>query len=430
MRFGAEMFRNKHAAIRPAVRAMSDTGLVTGSKPNVSAVEPELPPSRSRERATDLAVTGAVLVISLPTMATHDGRREILALNALLSLALVAPLLVRRRWPLPVFGCTAAVAFVTWFLDIPLTADVAILVAFYTVAAHESRRRTLGAAAVVLIGIAMAVVRWTPPKESLWVMAGFLVATAAAAGILGVNAQTRRRYLASVLERAQRLEFENEQREQLAAAAERSRIAREMHDIVAHDLTVIVALATGSVVGATTDPDGSLRAMEQVAQTGRHALADMRRVLSVLEPDSSNSDLTPQPRLDEIANLIAGVESAGLSTKLTINGDPGVADDALQLAVYRIVQEALTNVLRHATPGCTASVRLSFADDLVIVEVANTGDPNVESITADHAGRGLRGMRERVAMYSGTLDAGAPSEGGWKVVATLVPSASAEVVTP
>ena len=113
---------------------MSDTGLVTGSKPNVSAVEPELPPSRSRERATDLAVTGAVLVISLPTMATHDGRREILALNALLSLALVAPLLVRRRWPLPVFGCTAAVAFVTWLLDIPLTAEV-----FYSYAGATSR---------------------------------------------------------------------------------------------------------------------------------------------------------------------------------------------------------------------------------------------------------------------------------------------------
>lgn len=409
---------------------MSDTGSVTGSKPNAGSVEPELPPSQGRERATDLAVTGAVLVISLPTMATHDGRREVLALNVLLSLALVIPLLARRRWPLPVFACTAAVAFATWLLDIPLTADVALLVAFYTVAAHESRRRTLGAAVVLLIGIVMAVVRWTPPKESLWVMAGFLVATAAAAGILGVNAQTRRRYLASVLERAQRLELENEQREQLAAAAERSRIAREMHDIVAHDLTVIVALATGSVVGATADPGGSLRAMEQVAQTGRHALADMRRVLSVLERDSSDSNLTPQPRLDEIAELIVGVESAGLATKLTVTGDPEVADDALQLAVYRIVQEALTNVLRHARPGCTASVCLTFANDLVTVEVANTGDQNVESRVADNGGRGLRGMRERVAMYNGTLDAGARSEGGWKVVATLSSTTSDEVVEP
>src|SRR3954464_9369021 len=232
--------------------------------------------------AADALLAVAVLAFSaLGISHDHPGA------SVAFTVALVAPLVWRRRAPLPVFVIVAAVAFGQWLAGFSLTADVALLVAIYTVAARESRRRLAVAAAILLAGIALATWSWATGTDLLVFV--FLTAMGTAAVVLGVNMQTRRAYLASLEERAAQLERERDQQGRLAAAAERARIAREMHDIVAHNLSVMIALADGAGYMVGQDPQRAARAMEQVSGTGRHALGEMRRLLGVLREDESTA---------------------------------------------------------------------------------------------------------------------------------------------
>jgi signal transduction histidine kinase len=299
-----------------------------------------------------------------------------------------------------------------------MVADAALLVALYTVAAHCDRRLALAAAGVLEVGVGLAVLRWWHHTRGLPSFV-FLTGMATAAFVLGVNIRTRRAYLTSLVDRAVRAEHERDQQSQIASARERARIAREMHDIIAHNLSVMIALADGAAFAARAGSARAPEAAAQVSATGRQALAEMHRLLGVLrggEPDASRA---PQPGIKQLDDLVTQVRSAGLPTSLTISGQPFDLPSTAQLAVYRVVQEALTNVLKHADSPTQACVRLSYLQpslELLIWDDGHTRDGSGAGVTAGH---GLAGMRERAGMFGGEVRASPRPEGGWQVSVRL-----------
>ncbi|MFD1936924.1 sensor histidine kinase [Nonomuraea mangrovi] len=335
----------------------------------------------------------------------------------ILHAALVLPLMWRRRAPLAAFCAVAAVAFVQWLADVQLLTDVALLVALYTVAARSTWRHTLLAGAVLEAGILLAAARWAAPYGSFLPSTVFMTAVAAAVAVTGMNTRIRRAYLASLEDRAVRLERERDQRARLAVADERARISREMHDIVTHNLSVMVALADGAVFAQTRTPDRATAAMHQISGTGRQALTDMRRSLGVLRADEPEALRQPAPGIAQLESLAGQMHAAGLPTRLDLEGDPSVVPAAAQLTVYRLAQEALTNTLKHAPGGSTAEVRVRCSPGGVTVDV--TDDGRATNSPDPHDGHGILGMRERAAAYGATLEAGPLPGRGWRVSATL-----------
>ncbi|MCX4749385.1 histidine kinase [Kitasatospora sp. NBC_01287] len=346
-----------------------------------------------------------------------------------LEFALILPLTFRRRAPQTVFGLIAAVAFVQWLTYRAMPADIAVLLALYTVAAHCSRRRTLLAYLVAEFGVLLVVsdlhhaIALADPLE-LWFKATFMLSGATtAAAVIGLNVRGRRAQLRALRARAHELEVQRDQQSALAVAEERSRIAREMHDIVTHNLSVMVALADGAVYANPIAPEKATAAMRQSAETGRQALTDMRRFLGVLRADEPDALRHPQPGLGQLAALAAQVRAAGLPTELRLTGEAAGVSPGAQLTVYRLVQESLTNTLKHAAPGARAQVTVDCAGDAVQVEVRDDGRALRPAATSagplGEPGHGLSGMRERVAAYGGALSAGPLARGGWRVAATL-----------
>jgi signal transduction histidine kinase len=366
-----------------------------------------------RRAVADVGVVVVVEAMSAAALARDGDHRWWVWLLVQL---LVVPLAWRRRRPTAVFALLAAVALVQWALDVRLVADLALLVALYTVAAHRNRRHWIPAAAVLEIGVVLASVRFAPAGDGVFGSLVFLSGLVTAALFLGTTLRTRREYLTSVEDRATRLERERDQQAQLAATAERTRIAREMHDVVAHSLSVIIALADGAAATHHSDPDEARGAMSQVAATGRQALGEMRRLLGILR-DAAPAELAPQPTLERLDALLDDVRSAGLPARLAISGQPQPLPSTAEATVYRLVQESLTNVLKHADRPTTVDVTLSWAADALTVDVIDNGR------TPTHAdagtGHGLRGMRERVALFDGDLCAGRAPSGGWRVHAVL-----------
>jgi signal transduction histidine kinase len=241
--------------------------------------------------------------------------------------------------------------------------------------------------------------------------------------VLGVYTRTRVAFLAEVSERADRVERDRDHQIELAGADERARIARELHDVVAHHLTVMIALADGAAVVASTAPERAAEVMTTVSATGRKALADTRRLLGVLRADDGDggSGRHPQPDVNRIEALLGQVRAAGLPATITTTGQHRELSSALQLTIYRLVQESLTNALKHAGPGAKVSVRLVYLDEGVTVEVRDDGPGSsaTSAAASDHNGHGLTGMRERVAAWDGELHAGPASPQGWTVRAIL-----------
>lgn len=336
-----------------------------------------------------------------------------LPVAVVLTAALALPLVWRRRAPLTVFSAIAAVAFVQWLMDVQLLADIALLVALYTVAAHSGRRGALVAAAVVEAGALLACLRWS--VEGAFATT-FVAATAmvVAAAVLGVNVRTKGAYLSALEERAARLEHEQEQQARLAAAEERTRITREMHDIVTHNLSVMVALTDAAVYAQHRSPDKATTVMLQISETGRQALTDMRRSLGVLRTDEPDAERHPLPGIAQLQSLAGQMCVAGLPTRLEVQGGHTHIPATAQLTVYRLVQEALTNALKHTPPGTHAEVRVRCSAEAVTVDVTDSGPcPPLPRTTP--SGHGIPGMRERAAAYGGSLRAGPLPGGGWGV---------------
>ena len=246
-----------------------------------------------------------------------------------------------------------------------------------------------------------------------------LTGTVMAALVTGVYARTRRAYLGSVLDRAATAERERDQQALLATGAERARISREMHDIVAHTVSVMVALSDGAALSVTRAAIAAREAMEQSSILGRQALTDLRRLLGGIHGDG-DLDRSPTPGLDQVDDLVGSVRAAGLDVELAMTGhQPAVLPPGLQLAVYRLVQESLTNVLKHAPTATRAVVTMSFGTSTVELDVVNDGfAPSTSGRAGGQprtVGRGLTGMRERAAVFGGRVDAGPLPQGGWRV---------------
>lgn len=325
-------------------------------------------------------------------------------------------LLVRRRFPVAVFAASMTVALC--YLLAPVSLGGPLLgVATYTLAVYRGTRTWLlavgfGLSTLALIAGSLGAAGLIRPDIAWNSIIGEGI-TMLIGGLIGSNVGGRKRYVEALIAHSQRLLVERDQQAQLAAAAERERIARELHDIVAHSLTVMVALAEG--VAASQDVDRTRPGAEAIAATGRDALRDMRATLGVLR-DASPVPFAPIVR-DSTADTVASARAAGYDTRLTVTGDASTAPAGTQLAVSRIVQEAVTNVIRHAVAATRIDVDVTHSEDGVTVTVVDDGRP----VTApSHSpGFGLQGVRERVELAGGSVSAGPGERRGWAVRARL-----------
>lgn len=348
---------------------------------------------------------------------TPDGlTHEIpVAANITLAAVMCVPLVWRRRWPRAVFAVISLAAFVQWVAGVDITtSDFAVLVAMYTVAAQCVFRWSLAALLVAEAGMVMAVGRLAvqPGPQGQWKQAIPFSVMIGAIWLSGLYISTRRKYTQSLEERARRLERERDAQAEVAAAAERARIAREMHDVIAHSISVMVIQADGASYAVDTDTERARRAMRAIGDTGRQALMEMRRMLGVLREGDGRAALAPQPGVEQLPDLVQQIRTAGLPVGYEVIGEPLPMPAGLALVVYRIVQEALTNAARHGDGRVGVDVR--FGDDALEVAVANPVASG--AVTGD--GHGLIGIRERATLLGGTLEAGA-REGRFEVHACL-----------
>jgi signal transduction histidine kinase len=372
--------------------------------------------SSAHPLALDMSMGALILVVSYFGLSTQNrlGPQTIL-----FGIALCAPLPLRRVNPDLTFAAIVAVAFAQWLISPPQLADAALLAVLYSVA-ERSRSVSVALALAVMEGGAIAAtLKWAVVDPlKIWVGLSGLAVAAAGAGIV---MRQRRELLASLRERADRLEQERDQQGHLAAAAERARIAREMHDIVSHNLTVMIALADGASYAMEASPDQARPAVERISATGRQALGEMRRLLGVLRDEPAAGPLEPQPSLTRLDALISQVEAAGIPVAVRVEGDPQGLSEGVQLAIFRVAQEALTNTLKHAVDPTRATLTLRCGPGRAIaLELTDDGRALVPvGSPAAGSGRGLPGMRERAAAYDGRLEAGPLPDGGWRVRLSL-----------
>ncbi|MEV7193858.1 sensor histidine kinase [Streptomyces sp. NPDC093510] len=366
--------------------------------------------------------------IGLVTVSEADGHDpSVVAIPVVIGLSLVVAL--RRRAPERMLVLAAVLGFLQLVFDVRMMpANFAMLVIIYTAAAVGATWASRFALVGGLCAAPLAMMRW--PVENTGVFGNvlytiFQIVPFALAWVLGDSIRTRRAYLAQLEERADRLEREREAQSKVAVAAERARIARELHDVVAHNVSVMVVQADGAAYVLDAAPDQARKALETISGTGRQALAEMRRLLGVLrtgEPEESG-EYVPQPDVEQLDELIEQVRTAGLPVDFKVEGTPRPLPSGVELTAYRIVQEALTNTRKHGGENAGASVRLVYFDDGLglLVEDDGKGAPHelYEDGGADGCGHGLIGMRERVGMVGGTLDAGPRPGGGFRISALL-----------
>jgi signal transduction histidine kinase len=344
-----------------------------------------------------------------------------------LSVLEIAPLVLRRVRPTLSFALITATMCVQLFtVSLPVWGQVAVPVAAYSVAAYAPRSTSRAALAIGLVGAVLGPARWLTSNGAyryVGVLTMAVVVLLAAMLVLapwtlGTLARTRRAYVEGVIERSQRIAREAEQRAELAAAGERARIAREMHDVVAHGLSVMIVQADGARYAVDQSPQLAARALETIAATGRESLAEMRRMLGLLRSDDALTGTEPQPGLEDLAELVAQAVESGMRLSADITEPLPAVAPGIGLTVYRCAQEALTNTRKHAGPDVEVhlSVRVIGAD--LVVEVLDDG--RGAAADGDGQGHGLVGMRERVAVHGGHLEAG-PRPGGGFAVRVRIP---------
>jgi signal transduction histidine kinase len=341
-----------------------------------------------------------------------------------LVIALAVPVVFRRAYPVAAFAAAIAVGALQVLINSkPNPTDLAIVILLYTLAAYTPRRISITGLAICLAGSAAAVLRWMPGRLSMW--DSLLVGSIMFAGpsliawVFGDSMRYRRAYYTNLEDRAARLEAERDAQAQIAAAAERARIARELHDVVAHNVSVMVVQADGASYALGSDPDRARQALAAISATGRQALAEMRRMLGVLRRDEDGTEpgRAPLPGIGQLGELLEQTRATGLAVSFTVEGVPQPLPDGAALAAYRIVQESLTNTRKHGGPRATAEVTLRYLEDALLLRI--TDDGRGAAAVSDGAGHGLTGMRERVAVYGGWVQAGPCPSGGYHVAALL-----------
>jgi len=367
---------------------------------------------RRHPHLVDVALVVAALAIAVG----HAARASRPAVGVTVALLQTLPLLLRRRHPLAVLAATtAATAAVTagWGFYNPLPAGIAL----FTVATLCERSVSLRAGALALAVLALPLwheAGWANPVGLVGRLLVFVVAW-----LLGESLRTQRRYVSALEERAEQLEREREAEAARAVAEEQARIARELHDVVAHSVSVMVVQAAAASDVFETRPERAREALRAIEAAGRGALLELRRLLGSVRGE--RPEYAPQPRLDRIDELVERVRAAGLEVELRVEGEPRPLPVAVELSAYRVVQEALTNVLKHAH-ATRAAIVVRYGEDGLDVEVRDDGSGGGNG---GGIGHGLIGMRERVAVFGGSLEAGPVAGGGFAVAARFPAGAAA-----
>jgi signal transduction histidine kinase len=385
---------------------------------------------RANPVAVDTIIALGLTALSLITVAggaLDFGSYEPVSLVLLLLQTL--PLIARRRWPLAVMTVTFAATTIHAFLaPAAVNTTLGFLVALYTVGEQMDRRTSAAATIVgaILVGSVITIRGTLPAALSSLVQTELIVFST---WVLGTWARDRRLRLETAEERADRLERERDERDRRAVAEERERIARELHDVVTHHVSVIVIQAGAAERALDRRPADARSAIKAIDATARQALADMRRMLGILgRPNATGGDersaeLAPMPGLDRLGELLEQVRAAGTPVELSVTGERRPLDPGVELSAYRIIQEALTNAMRHA-PGARARVKVGYAATALDIEIDNDGAGVGAGVgagsgpTTQGTGHGIIGMRERVAIFGGEFVA-APTERGFRVTARL-----------
>jgi signal transduction histidine kinase len=376
----------------------------------------------------------AVLIAAGAGAAEEVGATEI----GMLALA-IAPVAFRRKALWFAIALTLAMLAASMVFDRPwLIGDNGItwLALTYTAAAHRPLQRAITAAAVIWVPVSVAVTFYFWPIQSGEVVTGSVfnllnLALATTVFWIGWVVRNRREKVEELSERAR---FAEERQEALAAQAvadEQRRIARELHDVVAHHISVIGVMSEGAKRVLRYDPDAAEEALTTVNQTARTALREMRDILTVLRQghdEGGSADLEPQPTVDSLRVLVAQTKDAGLPVRYTVRGEEYPLPTGVSLAVYRIAQEALTNTLKHAGPQARAGVVVDYGEREFRISVGDSGH-GAPVVTGFSGGHGLIGMRERATLYGGTLEAGPRPGGGYLVEARFPKNAHLQGVT-
>ncbi|WP_405096196.1 sensor histidine kinase [Micromonospora sp. NBC_01412] len=402
-----------------------------------------------RSVAFDVAVSGFVVLFGLAGAVNQPGGWWAGGVGA----AMAGALLFRRSHPSAVTAAIAALALVQvvagWG---PLAFDIAVLIALYSVVKYAERLRDgIIAGIVAAVGVLLGAFQMQG-TAAWWATAIWFALVTGAVWLMGLNVRTRRLYVFSLEERAATLEREREAESRAAVAEERTRIARELHDVVAHSMAVMIVQADGARYMFDRDPETAREAVKVVADTGRQALEEMRRLVGVLrEPSGPDPAAGPaaaagtdgpgpsglsaepvhrRPALVGLPDLLDRFRAAGLRIDWTVTGEPPALPPGLELTVYRVVQEALTNALKHAGVGATVALGMDHPPDAVVVRAVDDGRGRPVVRPAPSGGHGLVGMRERVTVYDGSLTAGPRLAGGWQVEVRLpLPSSTVTEVT-
>ncbi|MQY14668.1 hypothetical protein SRB5_48440 [Streptomyces sp. RB5] len=386
--------------------------------------------------AVVLLVMSTGWIVALRSMPPESGAEHVpetgaqVAVVAVIAVAFCAAVALRRRLPEQMLVVVTVLGVLQLILDTWWSpANFAMLVLIFTVASRDVKWASRWALVGGALAPTLAGLRWPTEGQTLaGAIAGTVFMTVAflMAWVLGDSLRTRRAYYAQLEERARRLEKEREAQARIAVAAERARIARELHDVVAHNVSVMVVQADGAAYVLDTAPEQAKTALATISGTGRQALTEMRRLLGVLrtnERGPAGREYVPQPGVDQLSDLVDQVRGAGLAVDFKVIGTPGELPSSVELTAYRIVQEALTNTRKHGGPDVGATVRLTYGDQgvelLVEDDGRGAGRELYEEGGADGQGHGLIGMRERVGMVGGTLDAGPRPGGGFRVTAVL-----------
>ena len=370
------------------------------------------------------AVIAAVGIASLwtpPVYVDYDFRDPD-ALGIALAVVSGAGVALRSRWPVPALGVTTAGSLLPLLLGYNSTVGgLSVLLVLYSVAVSRPARTSGTATALtfVLVGVVLTASPFDGTPSD-WVVNAVVLVTGWA---LGRSVRARRAYTAGLEERNRALVAARESETRAALADERGRIAREMQDLVAHSLTAMTVQSAAARRLLRKDPATAEQVLDGVEASGRAALEELRRILGVLQPDGAQAELLPQPGVADLDDLVAGAREQGLQVELVVHGTPAVLDPGVELAAYRIVQEALDNAVAHAGPA-TVRVTLHWRDDALALSVEDDGRGTVQWASRPDAGHGLAAARERAQVYGGELRAGPRRGGGFCVSATL-PTAGA-----
>jgi signal transduction histidine kinase len=341
----------------------------------------------------------------------------------LLALVSTLPVAVRRLWPLPVLGIVLGGSVAAMAIGTGKDPSVAVALVLYLVALRYPRRTS----AAVLAGVLALTAAGTAAggaaldhNQASEVAARFVgsAVVLTAAWVIGVAVRQQRAYTAGLREQAERRVQAQLAEGRRAATGERLRIARELHDVVAHSLSLIAVQAGVGNYVASARPEEAARALASIESTSRGALREMRRLLGVLRDDSAGTEMAPAHGLADVGQLVTGTADAGVRVQLEIRGTQRPVPPGVDLAAYRIIQEALTNVVKHAQT--TASrVLVTYTDDAICLEITDDGDGAAADAVAASAGHGIAGMRERASLFGGEFHAGPLPGRGFRVVARL-----------